>query len=383
VTLYLDVSAGVNVPAGLGRYSRSLTRALLPYLDEPPALFYNVIPGRTQPIPGLEHLPTRNIRLGYKPWRMAVWLGQLTRADFKGLVPGATLFHAMEHLLVPLKKTPTILTVHDLIFELFPEYHKRLNYVFLNRAMPLFVRRADAIITVSEASKRDLIHYYETPPDKITVIYEAADARFQPPTSEAAADVRRRYHLPEQFLLVVGAIEPRKNYSRLVEALLQLRRHHPDLKLVVVGSKGWLYEGFFRRIEELRAGEHVIFPGYVPDEDLPAVYGAATLSVMSSVYEGFGLPVLEAMACGSPVVCSRVSSLPELGGDVAQYFDPHHVEDMTATLARVLDDEQLRRTMAIHGPAQAAKFSWDRAAHETLAVYNCLSPNPLGKVPNQ
>ncbi len=372
MTLYLDVSSGVNVKAGLGRYTRTLTRAMLPLLNEPPTLFYNRIKGRSQPIAGLEHCPERVIRMGYKPWRMTVWIGQRLGLNFKRLVPEITLFHAMEHLLIPLKDVPTVLTVHDLIFKLFPEHHKRLNHIYLNRAMPLFVKRANAIIAVSESSKRDLIEHYDTPPEKITVIYEAAAPDFTAPTPEAIDHARQKYQLPEQFLVVVGAIEPRKNYGRLVEALMNLRSKYSNLKLVVVGSKGWLYENFFQRIEDLKAGDHVIFPGYVPDEDLAAVYGAATVAVMASVYEGFGLPVLEAMACSTPVVSSKASSLPELGGDVVRYFDPLDVDSITATLDEVLDDESLCREMRERGPARAAQFSWERAAQETLEVYRRL-----------
>lgn len=377
--IYLDISAGVNVVAGLGRYSRSLTRAMLPLLDEPPTLFYNRIKGRSQPIAGLEHCPQKIVRLGYKPWRMAVWAGQTLHIPFNTLVPQATLFHAHEHLLMPLRGVPTVLTVHDLIFKLFPEHHKRLNHIFLNHAMPLFVERADHIITISEASKRDLVQFYGTPAEKITVVYEAADPAFSAPTPEQVARVRQQYQLPEQFLLVVGTIEPRKNYSRLVLALMILRQKHPDLKLVVVGSKGWLTEEFFQTITDSKATEHIIFPGYVPDADLPAVYGAAAITVMASVYEGFGLPVLEAMACGSPVVSSHASSLPELGGEVARYFDPFSIDEIVATLDAVLNDTVLQSQMRQGGPPHAAQFSWERAARETLAIYSSLSSVKTGK----
>lgn len=368
--LTIDVSAGVNVPAGLGRYARSLTQALLPY--ETPQLFYNTISGRTQPIEGLEHLRAHTIKMGYKGWRMAVWLGQLGRVPFNRLVPETTLFHATEHLLVPLRGVKTVMTVHDLIFKLFPEHHKRLNYWFLNAAMPLFVKRADAIITISEASKRDLITHYNTPAEKITVIYEAAAPHFQPQSPEKVAAVKQKYGLPNQYVLVVGTIEPRKNYSRLVEALNLLRKKYPDLHLVVVGSKGWLYEPFLQRVEALNAQKWVIFPGYIPDEDLPAIYGGAKIAVMASIYEGFGLPILEAMACGTAVASSHTSSLPELGGEVAAYFDPLDVESMTESLDQVLGDEARRQAMAQAGIAWAAQFAWDRTARETLAVYKRL-----------
>ncbi len=366
--IYIDVSPAVHSRAGLGRYAESLARALAHHEPRRFALFYNFA-GHPRPLTGLEQLPRRSVRLGYKPWRMAVWLGQLAGVGLDRLLPDAELYHATEHLLMPLHRVPTVLTVHDLIFKLFPRYHKRLNYWFLNAAMPLFVRRADVIIAISQATRRDLMTHYGTPPEKITVVYEAAAPCFRPPAPEAVVTVRARYGLPERFLLTVGTIEPRKNLSRLLEALVRLRQRYPDLHLVVVGSRGWLYQGFFQRIVELALQDVVHLPGYVPDADLPAVYGAAMLMVMPSLYEGFGLPVLEAMACGAPVVCSRAASLPEIGGEAARYFDPTDVEDMTQTLDQVLADAELRAAMATAGLEQAAQFSWDRVARETVAVY--------------
>jgi glycosyltransferase involved in cell wall biosynthesis len=366
--IYVDISAAVHSRAGLGRYAESLAGALARREPGCFALFYNFA-GQPRLPTGLERLPRRSVGLGYKPWRMAVWLGQLAGVGFDRLLPDAELYHATEHLLMPLRQVPTVLTVHDLIFKLFPRYHKRLNYWFLNAAMPLFVRRADAIIAISQATRRDLMAHYGTPPEKITVVYEAAAPCFRPPPPQAVAAIRVRYGLPERFLLTVGTIEPRKNLARLLEALVRLRQRYPDLYLVVVGSRGWLYQGFFQRIAELGVQDVVHLPGYVPDADLPAVYGAATLMVMPSLYEGFGLPVLEAMACGVPVVCSRAASLPEIGGAAARYFDPTDVEDMTQALDQVLADAELRAAMVAAGLEQAARFSWDRVARETMAVY--------------
>lgn len=170
MTIYIDVSAAVNSRAGLGRYARSLVQALLQEQDFPLALFFNRT-ASAQPAPEWSEVPQRSINLGYKPWRMAAWLGQLAHLSFARLTPGATLFHATEHLLIPLPGVPSVLTVHDLIYKLFPAHHKRLNYWFLNAAMPLFVRRADAVIAVSHATKNDLIRHYGTPDAKITVIH--------------------------------------------------------------------------------------------------------------------------------------------------------------------------------------------------------------------
>lgn len=368
----LDISAGVNVPAGLGRYARALTEALLDQGLEP-SLFYNQIQRRSQPIPTLAHLPAYQVRLGYKPWRMACYLGQISRLPFNRLIdPETEIFHATEHLLLPLRGIKTVLTVHDLIYKLFPEHHKRLNYWFLNAAMPLFVRRADAIIAISEATKRDLISHYKTPAEKIHVIYEAAAPHFRPQSPERIAEVRKRYKLPSCFVLVVGTIEPRKNYGRLITALHDLRRDMPDLHLVVVGSKGWLYEPLFAQIEELGAGDWVIFPGFIPDADLPAVYAASTLTVMASIYEGFGLPILEALACGAGVASSSAASLPELGGDAVAYFDPLNTDDIRETLRGLLSDSNRLAALRAAAPAQAAQFSWERAARETLALYEQL-----------
>jgi glycosyltransferase involved in cell wall biosynthesis len=336
------------------------------------ALFYNGGAGGGQALPGLAGVPCRSVRAGYKPWRMAVWLGSLASLGFDRLLPGAELFHATEHLLMPLRRVPTVLTVHDLIFRLFPQHHKRLNYWYLNATLPLYCQRAGAIIAVSEATKRDLVRLYGLPPERITVVHEAAAPHFAPPAPGHVEQVRARYHLPGRYLLRVGTLEPRKNLERLLDVLQDLRRSDPAMRLVIVGSKGWLYEGFFRRLEELALGDAVQLTGYVPDEDLPALYGGATLLVEPSHYEGFGLPLLEAMACGTPVVCSNTSSLPEVGGDAARTFDPADVDAMAEGIRAVWRDAALREAMRQTGLARAAQFSWERAARETMAVYTSL-----------
>lgn len=373
MTIYLDVSAAVHSRAGLGRYAETLARHLV--ADESDgqsyALFYNR--DRTvRPLTGLEGVPARTVSAGYKPWRMAVLMGQWARVGFNRLVPGATLLHATEHLLMPLRDVPTLLTVHDLIYRHFPQYHKRLNYWYLNLAMPLYVRRADAVIAVSECTRRDLMVAYGVPPEKVTLVYEAAAPRFAPPSTDLVARVRARYSLPERFLLTVGTIEPRKNLSRLLAAFEVVARRGLVDVWVVAGRPGWLYDDFFARLEASPCRERVILPGFVPDEELPALNAAATVAVLPSLYEGFGLPVLEAMACGTPVVCSEASSLPEFGGDAACYFDPTDPEAMAAALAKVLSDRDLRREMRRKGLQQAACFSWQRAAQETRALYDRL-----------
>jgi glycosyltransferase involved in cell wall biosynthesis len=368
MTIYLDISAAVHRRAGLGRYAENLARALAPLLPDDLALFYNQEAG-IEPLAGLEHLPARTVSLGYKPWRMLVWAGQLGRVGFNRLVPGATLLHATEHLLLPLRGVPTVLTVHDLIFRHLPQYHKRLNRWYLNLALPHYCQRANHIIAVSEYTRQDLITSYGLSPKKITVILEAADPRFMPQTEASIKTMRAQYGLPERYLLFVSTLEPRKNLTRLLAAWEPLYAASDAPPLVIAGKRGWLYDEFFAALERSPSKSGVLLPGYIADEDLPALYAGAEVFLFPSLYEGFGLPVLEAMACGTPVICSNSSSLPEVAGDAAVLVDPYDTEALRASLSQVLQSSSLQETMRIEGLAQAARFSWDRTARETLSVY--------------
>jgi glycosyltransferase involved in cell wall biosynthesis len=369
--IYVDISAAVHRRAGLGRYAESLTRALVAQDADRYGVFYNRERG-IQPLPGLEWLPARTVGLGYKPWRMAVWLGQLGRVGLDRLLPGAELFHATEHLLPPLRSIPTVLTVHDLIFRHLPMHHKPLNRSYLNVTMPLYCRRATHVIAVSECTRRDLIAAYDLPEDKVTVVHEAAAPRFRPQPPEAVAAVRSRYGLPDRYLLFVGTIEPRKNLACLLAVFETIHAEGLSDGLVIVGRRGWLYDDFFARIDRSPVRDAVLFPGYVADDDLPAVYAGSQGLVFPSLYEGFGLPVLEAMACGTPVVASNASSLPEIGGDAALYADPLDVESMTDAVRRLQCDTERREHLRARGLERAAKFSWGRAAARTRGVYERL-----------
>jgi glycosyltransferase involved in cell wall biosynthesis len=220
------------------------------------------------------------------------------------------------------------------------------------------------------ATKCDLIERYGTEPDKITVVYPGYDeATFQPVRDEEVIEaVKARYGIAGDYILFVGTLQPRKNLIRLVKAFADCRSPIADCRLVIAGKKGWLYQEIFRRVEELGLEKKVVFTGYVPEGDLPALLSGAHLFVFPSLYEGFGLPVLEAMACGTPVVCSNASSLPEVAGDAALMVDPLDVEGLATAMERVLSDEELRAELTERGFKQARKFSWERCARETLAV---------------
>jgi glycosyltransferase involved in cell wall biosynthesis len=237
------------------------------------------------------------------------------------------------------------------------------------------VRHADHIIAVSEATKRDLIRLTGTPENKITVIYEAAEPIYFPiHDQEVLAQIHAKYHLPEQYILFVGTIEPRKNLPTLIHAFQGLiDKYKAQADLVIVGKQGWLYDDVYQLVEDLGLGDRVHFLGRVPTADLPHLYNASQMLVLPSYYEGFGLPPLEAMACGIPVITSDTSAMPEIVGDAAQRVGCEDEEGFTVAMWRFLTDDSLRADMIAKGLKRVKCFSWERAARETLEVYRRVS----------
>jgi glycosyltransferase involved in cell wall biosynthesis len=369
----LNASPAVHHIAGLGRYTQELMSALLDIdSDNEYVAFYNR-PSEAQVDPPLDRLPRLTTNLDTKPWRMSALVAHFARISQDRLFPKVDLFHGTDHLLPRLTRIKTVFTLHDLVFRFYPQTHKPLNRWFLTLMMPRFLKAADAVIAVSESTKSDAIRTYGLDEAKITVIYEGVSPHFRRASPEAIADVRHKYSLPDQFILSVGTIEPRKNLTSLLEAYHALRNEGFPLRLVIVGKKGWLYSGFFNRVHELGLEHEVIFPGFVPDGDLPALYSAADLFVFPSLYEGFGLPALEALACGTPVVCSNASSLPEVAGEAALLVNPGSVEALVRAMRDVSSKRELRDDLGARGPQQAARFNWRRTAQETLAVYTSVA----------
>ncbi len=266
---------------------------------------------------------------------------------------------------------PTVITMHDLAFLLYPRFLTRDSARYYG-LVDLAARQADHIIAVSESTKRDTVRLLGVPESKITVIHEAAHPLFTPITNTDALDrIRARYKLPLEFILFVSTIEPRKNLPTLLRAFRRLRENYKSQAiLAIAGNRGWLAEEVDQVLDELKLGNAVQFLDGVANEELVYLYNAARLFVLPSFYEGFGLPPLEAMACGTPVIVSNVSSLPEVVGDAGMLVSPEDVEGLTVAMWRVLSDENLRREMRAKGLKRAATFSWERAARETLAVYH-------------
>lgn len=367
----IDLSPVVHHKAGLGRYARMLTEHLI--AQDQANTYIAFTHGKFVDdtlSPALRALPRANVPLDVRPWRMLVWLAHVVRAPLDRVMPRADIFHATEHLLPPLKNARTVFTLHDLIFQFFPEYHLPLNRWFLRNAMPHFLRRADAIIAVSECTKRDAMRLYNVPAEKITVIYEAAAPALRPETdANRIAEARARYAHNQPFILFVGVIEPRKNIGALVDALRILRARGFAHRLLIAGRKGWLYQPTFDHVRQTGMDNAVTFLDFVPDDDVRALFAACDAFVFPSLYEGFGLPPLEAMAAGAPVICANVASLPEVVGDAALLVNPRDVREIANAIERVITDRALRDELRARGFARAAQFSWERAARETRQVY--------------
>jgi glycosyltransferase involved in cell wall biosynthesis len=353
---------------GTENYSLFLIRALLKldrenryrlYFRQPPAadLFPTAkADSRTMPFPRL----WTHIRLS---WEMA------THTPDVLFVPA--------HVLPLIHPQRSVVTVHDLGYLYYPQAHTRWARWYLQWSTSHNARTAAHVIADSEVTKRDLIERCRATSDRVTVVYPGYDPSFAPVRDHARlAAVRERYPVPGTYVIYVGTLQPRKNLTRLLDAFAGLVKQGRSVHLLIVGKKGWLYEPLFAQVHQLGLEERVHFAGYVPQEDLPALITAARAFVLPSLYEGFGLPILEAMACGTPVICSNVSSLPEVAGDAAILVDPLDSTQLVGALSRVLDDDRLCHQLAQKGLRQVMRFSWVKCAQETLRILQAVGRMP-------
>lgn len=295
-----------------------------------------------------------------EPWTLSVEIARLN----------LDLLHSPDLIPPRFGYDRSVITVHDLNFIYYPRFLTAESRRYYNDQIRWATERADHIIADSSATKLDLVSMLGVAPDKITVVHLAADSSFRPVPDAEARLVAERYGLEPGFLLFVGTLEPRKNIPGLLHAYrILLDQTATAEPLVLVGGKGWLYEQIFARVEALELGEHVRFLDDVPDADLPGLYNAAIVLAMPSFYEGFGLPALEAMSCGTPVVVADRASLPEVVGEAGILFDPEDPDAMAGALKRVLEEEPLRTRMRNLGLERASRFGWRRVAQDTLGVY--------------
>ncbi len=284
------------------------------------------------------------------------------------------LIHGPRAVLPLLCRIKSVVTIHDLAFLFRPDFmpFNPIRYwdIFVKRS----VLKADHVIAVSENTKRDLVRSLSVPASKITVTYEGCNGNFKLISeSRTLARISQKYGLPRRFILYVGTIEPRKNLNVLLFALEMLKRKHGiSAKLVMVGKKGWFYSDFFNTIYKLKLQDDITLLGYVQAEDLPYIYNLADVFVYPSKYEGFGLPLLEAMACGVPVISSNTSSIPEILGDAGSLFSPDDPGQLSESILEILGNEALRAKMVLGGFRRAQLFSWQETAQRTLNIYESI-----------
>ena len=371
-TYVLDARTVTPHFPGIGRYVASLAPALAEQLERDERLLILHAPeaaDRLQPAAGPQ-VTLRATDLSPfgidQQWAIPRLLRSLGPVD---------LYHSTYYLMPYSLRLPTVLTFYDLIPLQHPETVSRRARLLFQLAMSMALGTAQQVVSISEAARRDVVARFKLPPERVTTTPLAADGRFWPQPPEEIARVRAAYNLPEEMVLYVGINKPHKNLPRLIEAFGRLLAGGSRASLVLAGPWDERYPEARTAAEALGAGDRVRLLGPVADADLPALYAAATVFVLPSLYEGFGLPVLEAMACGAAVACSNTSSLPEIAGDAALTFDPLDTGAIESALGQLLGDSALRGRLQQAGLAQAARFSWASTAAATLAVYRQAAHN--------
>lgn len=384
----IDITPAINQTAGIGRYTRQLVTNLLEIDNRNQYLLYSLFGNLKERTSRRGHpfseevspyQKARNYQLklyNYRPQLLKsyfLFLKSIGKSpDF--LTKEADIIHSTDFVLPASEKRPSVLTIHDVIFLKYPQFYTWRNRNYMKSVANFSIKRANAVITYSNATKNDLIDRLGVNEDKIIVIPLAVDERFMQAKDDQIEEIRRKYKIPQTYILTLSTLEPRKNIRRLFEAFAKLKKDKSiEHKLVIAGQKGWGNKDFFSKLVELGINDDVIITGFIEEEDLPAIYSGASIFVYPSLYEGFGLPPLEAMACGTPVICSNTSSLPEVVGDAAWQVDPTDTEDIAKAMAKIIEDKSLALDLRTKGLKQAKKFDWKTTAEKTLQVYNQLA----------
>jgi glycosyltransferase involved in cell wall biosynthesis len=371
VRVAIDYSAAVNQRAGIGRFVRNLVTSLLTVArDDQFVLLYATAQGSERPPRATgAHVVSRRLPLDDR-WMTILWHRLNLPLPVEWFSGPVDVFHAPDFVLPPVRRARSVLTVHDLAFLLYPQCADAKLRDYLMAAVPRSVRKASFVVADSENTRNDVICLLGAAPERTAVVPGGVEPRFRPADPAAVEGLRQRLGLTAPFILSVGMMEPRKNWQGLIQAYSLARaRHHLPHQLVLAGPRGWLWESILEERERSPFRNDVVFVGFVPDEDLPTLYSAADAFAFPSFYEGFGLPPLEAMACGTPVVVSDAASLPEVVGDAGLKVPPEDVDGLAEALAQLATDEQQRAQLRQAGLARAAAFSWERAAERMLSVY--------------
>ena len=373
----IDVTSAVNQGAGIGRYTRELVKALAAAEnDYDYALFSAKVPVLSpveNPLPEGANISFRSAPISER-WLYRLWYRLRIPIPVQILTGNIDLFHSTDFVLPPLKpEIPSLLTIHDLSFVHYPETFTPQLGNYLNNIVPRSVGRATHILADSEATKSDISEIWQVPDDKITVLYSGVSRDFQPTNDPRSIDeLRANYDLGQgPYLLCVGTVQPRKNYQMLIQAFRNVAQQFPH-NLIFAGGKGWLFDQILAEIEEQGLEDRVRFIGFVDDQQLPALYSEASLFLFPSLYEGFGLPLLEAMACGVAVISSNASSLPEVAGDASLKLPPNDLDSWTEAIIALLSNSSRRTGMIADGFLQVRNFTWEKAADNLRRVYRQL-----------
>lgn len=363
----IDARSMFGTPTGVGRYLANLVRQLQRIDQENTYWLYTDrhAPAAPQFSANFYHkqltLPALNNYFTWNHLRLPpeLWLHPVD------------LFHFPFYTMPVFRNYRSIVTIHDITYEIHPEWYSWKGLVAMRFFSKYAARHADRILTDSQCTKRDLVTHYQIPEAKIHVIACGVEERFQPLADrEILSRIKATYQITaSQVVLYVGSIHTRRNVTTLIRAFQRVCQHVPDVQLVLVGKLEYPYLDLPALMKELGVTRQVLWPGYVRDEDLPGLYNLADAFIYPSSYEGFGLPVLEAMACGTPVITANTSSLPEVVGDAAILIDPVNLGDMTDAMTQLLNNADLRQDFSARGIARARQFSWERTARETLHVY--------------
>jgi glycosyltransferase involved in cell wall biosynthesis len=371
----IDYSAAVNQRAGVGRLVRNQVLALADVDAENDYRLVYARPnkGIIPQFPRGENFARREFPLRER-YLTILWHRAKLPVPAEWLSGPVDVYHSPDFVLPPLRHAKGILTVHDLAFLMRPDCADAGLRAYLEQVVPRSVQRADFIIADSENTRNDLVVLLGVPPASIAVVPGGVEARFAPVTNAHQLQrARERIGVGDApFVLAIGVIEPRKNLNRLMDAFQAIKQRGEvpaNLKLVLAGGRGWLFDGIFEHHANSPVRDDILLPGFVPDELLPAVYSAAEVLAFPSLYEGFGLPILEAMACGTPVVASRASCLPEVAEGAAVLIEPTDVDGLANALETVLLDSALRKRLIDQGLRRAGEYTWRRAAERLLDVY--------------
>jgi glycosyltransferase involved in cell wall biosynthesis len=377
----IDYTPAINQSAGIGRFVRSLVEAVAEIDHENDYILVHAAPndGKTVSAPVGANISTKQLRFKERPLTI-LWHRLRVPLPVDFFTGPLDIFHAPNFVLPPIRRGVSIITVHDLGFLIHPECADEGLREFLEQAVPRSVADADYIIADSENTRNDVICLLDAKPDNVFVVPGGVDPSFKPEPADAVAEVREKYELDQPYLLAVGVIEPRKNLPRLIEAYTRFRvrtglRH----QLVIAGGKGWLWESTFAHAERSAFSSDIRFVGFVPEEHLSALYTGAELFAYPSLYEGFGLPVLEAMACGTPVVCSNSSSLPEFAGDAAILFPPEDSDALADALEAVCTDSATRDRLKARGLERADRYQWENSARRLIEIYEQVHQANAGR----